>query len=98
MSERKIYDPGLARVGELIAEKRKSLGYKYQNRETFIALRSEELFGGEPWISHRHLANLELGKNWISIEKLLLLAAALEETPVDLFEEIIYTYQRFKRK
>ena len=39
---------------------------------------------------------LELGKNWISIEKLIVLAAALEENPVDLFEEIIQTYQKYK--
>ena len=89
MSERKQYDDGLIRVGLLLANKRKSLGEPYQTREAFIDLRSVELFDGEPWISIRHLANIESGKNWISIEKLFALAIALEEDPVDLFEEII---------
>lgn len=96
MAERQKYDPGLIKIGELITQKRKALGYAYKSRESFIDRRSEELFGGEPWISPRHLANLELGKNWISIEKLIVLATALEETPVDLFEEIIQTYQKYK--
>lgn len=93
MAERKNYDPGLVRVGELLSSKRKSLGPLYKTRENFIEIRSKELFGNEDWISPRHLANLELGKNWISIEKLLVLATALEEDPVDLFDEIIKTYQ-----
>lgn len=96
MSERKQYDDGLIRVGLLLANKRKSLGEPYQTREAFIDLRSVELvelFDGEPWISIRHLANIESGKNWISIEKLFALAIALEEDPVDLFEEIMLAYQ-----
>lgn len=93
MAERKIYDPGLVCVGELLSTKRKALGPLYKTRERFIEIRSNELFGGKDWISPRHLANLELGKNWISIEKLLVLATALEEDPVDLFDEIIRTYQ-----
>ena len=80
MSERKQYDDGLIRVGLLLANKRKSLGEPYQTREAFIDLRSVELFDGEPWISIRHLANIESGKNWISIEKLFALAIALELT------------------
>lgn len=96
MSERKEYNPGLVKVGELITKKRKALGYLYKSREDFIERRSEELFGGESWISPRHMANLELGKNWISIEKLILLAAALEENPVNFFEEIIQTYRKYK--
>ena len=96
MAERQKYDPGLVKIGELITKKRKALGYAYKSRESFIDRRSEELFGGEPWISPRNLANLELGKNWISIEKLIVLATALEENPVDLFEEIIQTYQKYK--
>ena len=96
MAERQKYDPGLVKIGELITKKWKALGYAYKSRESFIDRRSEELFGGEPWISPRHLANLELGKNWISIEKLIVLATALEENPVDLFEEIIQTYQKYK--
>ncbi len=93
MSERKNYDHRLIKIGELLSQKRKALGPLYKTREGFIAIRSDELFAGEDWISPRHLANLELGKNWISIEKLLVLATALEEDPVDLFEEIIKTYK-----
>ena len=96
MAERKYYDQGLVKIGELITEERKSLGSAYKSRENFIDRRSEELFGGEAWISPRHLANIELGKNWISIEKLIILATALEENPVDFFEEIIETYQKYK--
>ena len=62
--------------------------------ESFIQYRSTELFGGEDWISLRHLSNIELGKNWISIEKLIMLSAALEQNPVELFEEIIQIYQK----
>lgn len=96
MAERKMYDYSLVKVGELIAQKRRSLGDYYKSREAFIYNRSDELFGGSSWISPRHLANLELGKNWMSIEKLLVLATALEEDPVDLFQEIITTYQNNK--
>lgn len=96
MAERKNYDQGLVKIGELITEKRKALGSAYKSRENFIDRRSEELFGGKAWISPRHLANIEFGKNWISIEKLIILATALEENPVDFFEEIIETYQKYK--
>ena len=92
MAERKSYDEGLVNVGKMLTEKRKSLGDRYSSRERFINLRSIELFGSEDWISLRHLSNIESGKNWISIEKLLLLAPALEENPVDLFEEILAAY------
>ncbi len=94
MAERNKYNQGLVKVGELLSQKRKALGKPYQTRERFISRRSEELFSGESWISLRHLTNLELGKNWISIEKLLLLATALEENPTELFDEIISTYQK----
>lgn len=96
MSSRKEYDPGLVKIGELLVKKRKALGEAYKSRESFIERRSDEIFNGDAWISPRHLANLELGKNWISIEKLLILSTALEEDPVDLFEEIIRTYQKYK--
>ena len=98
MAERKTLDPGLQQVGELLKEKRKALGTDYNSREKFIDRRSNELFGGKEWISPRHLANIELGNNWISIEKLLVLAAALEEDPVDLFSEIITVYNTYKSK
>ena len=94
MSERKKNDKKLIKIGELLSSKRKSLGKKYKKRESFIQYRSTELFGGEDWISLRHLSNIELGKNWISIEKLIMLSAALEQNPVELFEEIIQIYQK----
>ena len=96
MAERKQFDPGLKKVGELLQEKRKALGKDYSSRAQFIARRSSELFGDNEWISERHLANLELGNNWISIEKLIVLAAALEEDPVDLFSEIVTVYNTYK--
>lgn len=92
MAERKQYDPVLVAVGNMLAEKRKALGLPYKNRENFIERRKEELFAGRDWISPRHLANVELGKNWISIEKLIWLADALEVNPVELFEEIYKIY------
>lgn len=81
-------------IGKLITDKRKALGASYKTREGFIYNRSQEIFNGEAWISVRHLTNLELGKNWPSIEMLLKLSVALEEDPIDFFEEIIKTYQR----
>ena len=45
MAERKKYDPALVKVGELITEKRKALGDAYKSRESFISLRSDELWG-----------------------------------------------------
>ena len=45
------------------------------------------------WISLRHLYNIEHGKNWISIEKFILLADALEEDPAHLFHEIVEIYR-----
>lgn len=94
MAERKNkYDQGLINIGNLITSKRKALGSRYSTRAKFIDTRSQELFSSQDWISLRHLANIETGKNWISIEKLLLLAAALEEDYVDLFKEIITVYQ-----
>ena len=98
MAERREFDPGLQKVGDLIREKRKALGHDYRSREKFIDRRSDELFGGKEWISPRHLANLELGNNWISIEKLMVLAAALEEDPVDLFSEIVEVYNKYKKR
>lgn len=92
MAEKKEYDYKLVKIGRLLMNKRKSLGKEYCTREKFIELRSEELFGGNDWISQRHLSNIELGKNWISIEKLIVLSAALEEDPVNLFSEIISIY------
>jgi transcriptional regulator with XRE-family HTH domain len=89
MSERKTESKVLIQIGRLIESKRKALGRQYKSREKFIEKRSDELFGAEDWISLRYLYNIEHGKNWISIEKLLLLSKALEVDPVDLFVEIV---------
>lgn len=89
MAERKTENIALVQVGKLIESKRKALGRQYRSREKFIEKRSDELFGSEDWISLRYLYNIEHGKNWISIEKLLVLSKALEEDPVALFEEIV---------
>ena len=93
MVERKRYDPGLVRVGELITQKRKALGDPYNTREKFIAQTSKDIFGGKEWMSVRHLAKLELGKNWISIEKFIILAGELQRERVSLFKEFIDTYR-----
>lgn len=92
MAEKKNYDQKLVKIGEMLINKRKSLGNQYRSRENFIEQRSLELFNGEQWISLRHLTNIELGKNWISIEKLILHAYALEMDPKELFEEILNIY------
>lgn len=92
MAEKKEYNAKLVEIGRMLVDKRIALGKEYKKREDFIDNRSEEIFNGESWISPRHLANVELGKNWISIEKLIVLAYALEEDPVDLFEEIMKIY------
>ncbi len=87
MSERKIvYDEKLVKIGELLKSKR--LNISKDSRESFISERSDTLFGSDNWISLRHLANLEEGKNLPSIEMLIKLAAAFETDPVDLFEQI----------
>lgn len=93
MAERKTESETLTRIGKRLEQKRKALGKQYKSREQFIYHRSEELFGSEDWISLRHLYNIEHGKNWISIEKLILLADALEEDPSDLFHEIVAIYR-----
>lgn len=96
MSERKNIDKGLIAVGNLLMDKRKALGKQYSSREKFITLRAEEYFDNNPWISMRHLANIEEGKNWISIPMLVYLATALEEEPTTLFNEMIETYKKNK--
>lgn len=97
MTEKKIKNDALFRIGRLFEQKRKALGKQYNSREQFIHNRSDELFGSEDWLSLRHLYNIEHGKNWISIEKLILLADALEEDPVDLFDEIVAIYRSSQR-
>lgn len=93
MAEKIQESEALIRIGKLFESKRKALGKQYKSREQFIYKRSDELFGSEDWISLRHLYNIEHGKNWISIEKLIILADALEEDPTDLFEEIVEIYR-----
>ena len=80
----------------MLKEKRRGLGNEYKTREKFIELRSTELFDNNDWISPRHLTNIKSGKNWVSIERLMILSAAPEENPVDLFDEIIHTYREGK--
>lgn len=96
MAERIKQSEALTKIGILFEQKRKALGKQYKSRERFINNRSDELFGSEDWISLRHLCNIERGKNWISIEKLILLADALEEDPSDLFDEIVSIYRHSK--
>ncbi|CZT57598.1 hypothetical protein [Solibaculum mannosilyticum] len=93
MAEKNTQSEALIRIGKLFEQKRKALGKKYRSRERFINNRSDELFGSKDWISLRHLCNIEHGKNWISIEKLIMLADALEEDPTDLFNEIVVIYR-----
>lgn len=93
MAERTKQSEALLEIGRLFEQKRKALGKQYKSRERFIYNRSDELFGSEDWISLRHLYNIEHGKNWISIEKLIMLADALEEDPADLFDEIVKIYR-----
>lgn len=93
MAEKQVKNEALVKIGRLLEEKRKSLGKQYKSREQFILNRSLELFDSKDWISLRHLYNIEHGKNWISIEKLILLADALEEDPGDLFNEIVALYR-----
>lgn len=77
MAEKNKQSEILIRIGKLFEQKRKALGEQYKTREKFINNRSDELFGSENWISLRHLCNIENGKNWISIEKLIMFAYAL---------------------
>lgn len=95
MAEKIVNSEALIKIGKLFEKKRKALGAQYKSREQFIFTRSEELFGSEEWMSLRHLYNIEHGKNWISIEKLIVLADALEEDPGDLFNEIVTIYRHF---
>lgn len=96
MAEKIIKSEALIKIGKMFEQKRKALGKQYKSRERFIYNRSKELFGAEDWISLRHLCNIEHGKNWISIEKLIMLSDALEEDPVDLFREIVMICRKVK--
>lgn len=93
MAEKKSYDQKLVNIGKYLAQKRKALGKQFETRDKFIELRSDEIFNGVPWISSRHLANIELGKNWLSLEMLIKHAYALEMDPNELFLEILRIYR-----
>lgn len=94
MSEKVGFNKILIDIGEMLENKRKALGKKYSSRVDFIDRRSMEIFDGKPWISERHLANLERGKNWISVEMLIQHAYALETDPVDLFATLLEIYEK----
>lgn len=93
MAERSAKSETLIQIGKLFEQKRKALGKQYKSREQFISNRSDELFGSTDWISLRYLCNIEHGKNLISIEKLIVLADALEISPCDLFSEIVTIFR-----
>ena len=93
MVERKKYNPKLAKIGQLLLEKRRLLGKNYSSREKFIYNRNQELFGGEDWISIRHLTNLELGKNLPSIDMFITLSYTYEVYQVELFRELVNIYK-----
>ena len=92
MAEKRENDPVLIKIGKMLKERRLALGRQYKTRAQFIENRSRELFEGQPWISERHLASLERGRNWLSIEKLIEHAYALEMRPEELFLEIFKIY------
>lgn len=96
MSEKKKKEAWLEKTGELIRERRYSLGKEFKNRDFFVQDRSENLFSYNEWISTRYLASIELGNNQISIEKLIQLAFALETDPIELFAEIEKIYLQEK--
>ena len=99
MAERKQRDKCLEAIGQFIYNKRQSMGGIYRNREGFIADRQNVIFNNticNDWISLRHLANIERGKNWPSLPMLIMLAHALEEDPVDFFEDIYKIYIQFQ--
>lgn len=93
MSIRKKYDKNLIDIGEYIKDRRVSLGEDYKNRDDFIYITSKNLFNNENRISSRHLTNIELGYNMISIDLLIKLAYALEMEPSELFGKILEIYK-----
>lgn len=94
MSEIKKCKEWIIKTGQYIRRKRLSLGPEFKNREFFIEDRSKNLFDYEDWISSRYFASIELGKNQMSIEKLIQIAYALEMDPVEMFGEILQIYQQ----
>lgn len=93
-TRREKCDERLIRVGELLRRKREGLSNNVgKNRQRFIEWISINYFGGEDWISERHLINIENGKNLISIELLFKFATALEVEPKELFAEIVEAWK-----
>lgn len=92
MSKRKKYDPKLIKIGQFIEKQRKIIYPEFQTREKFIDVVSQEIFGGEQWISVRHLSNIELGKNLPSFELMIKLSVALDLETIDFFAKLIEIY------
>ena len=68
MSERKKYDPGLVRVGEMLKEKRKALGAEYKTSEHLLNSEILNYLITATGFLHVIWQILNLGKIWISIE------------------------------
>lgn len=94
MSEKKLLNFRDRKIGNTIRTHRHNLGADYKTLEGFVYNRATELFDDEQWISVRHLSNIELGKNSLTIDKLITLADALEIDPRELFEEILLIYRQ----
>lgn len=94
MSEKKLFNFRDKKIGNTIRTHRHNLGDGYKTLEAFVYNRVTELFDDDQWISVRHLSNIELGKNTLTIDKLIALADALEVDPMELFEEILLIYRQ----
>ena len=94
MSEKKLFNFRDKKIGNTIRTHRHNLGDGYKMLEAFVYNRATELFDDDQWISVRHLSNIELGKNTLTIDKLITLADALEVDPMELFEEILLIYRQ----
>ena len=79
MSEKKLFNFRDKKIGNTIRTHRHNLGDGYKTLEAFVYNRATELFDDDQWISVRHLSNIELGKNTLTIDKLITLADALAE-------------------
>ena len=85
--ERKLPNSKLKEIGNMIKNKRISLGKECKTREGFLNYTAS--FLEIDWISTRYLSSIEEGKNMISIQMLIDLAYALQMNPEDLFKEIL---------
>jgi len=82
MSEKKLFNFRDKKIGNTIRTHRHNLGDGYKTLEAFVYNRATEL------------SNIELGKNTLTIDKLITLADALEVDPMELFEEILLIYRQ----